>query len=583
VRSIVRVRVWALALVVGVLGLLPVATARAATVEDTPVSQSMRFTASDGVQLQTTLTSSGAVAPRPTVVEFSPYGRDSGTLAVGQDFNTLLVQIRGTGDSDGQFDALGPRSQLDVAEVLAWACGQSWSDGQLALNGFSASAIILYNSLHEQLPCVKAAVLRSGTFELYRDLLVPGGISNLVPGIGVLGLIGAPALEQGGDRLARDPASSLDVIQGLFTAGLDAGLLHPTLDGWWRERGFRGNVNSFPVLVIDGFFDVESRGAFEGYQELRSSGAHLLVVGGHDAAPAGTDRGVPEARAWLDHYVRGVDNGVEQHPRVHLLMADGDREDMVQGQYVARDATDWPVPGTRWEALNLDPHRSGTAQSLNDGSLTLDAPGAATVQTYPSLPTLPTNTDPANTAIVGSAGLDALFTGLPLLTEMTVSEGVGLTYTTAPLGADVLSAGPASLEIPLASTALETGIWVVLSDVSPDGVAHPLTAGRLLSSFPHVDEAKSRRDHTGRIVQPYGDFGQKAYALPGARRLYRVELWPVGNRFRAGHRLRVQIVGASAASPLGLPALNSVLVGSGSGARLLLPVLPGSNLPAALG
>jgi predicted acyl esterase len=578
-----RIRAWWIGVLAGVLALAPLTAAHPAAADDAAVQESVRFTASDGVELQTTLTAAGTIAARPTVVEFSPYGRNSGTLEVGPDYNPLLVQIRGTGDSDGQFDALGPRTQRDVEEVLSWACAQPWSDGRLALNGFSASAIILYNSLHRALPCVKAAVLRSGTFELYRDLLVPGGITNLLPGLGVLALIGAPALAQGGDRLARDPASSLDMIEGLFLSGLNAGLLHPTLDDWWRERGFRGNVNQFPVLVIDGFFDVESRGAFEGYQALRDSGAHLLVVGGHDAAPVGTDRGVPEAQAWLDHFVRGVDNGVEQHPRVRMLLADGDREDMIAGRYDVREATDWPVPGTTWQALNLDPRRSGTALSLNDGSLTLGDPGARSTQVYPALPTLPTNTDPANTAIVGSMGLDALFAGLPLLTDMTVSEALGLTYTTAPLREDVVSAGPGSLEIPLASTAPETGIWVVLSDVSPDGVAHPLTAGRLLSSFPAVDEARSRHDATGRIVAPYGDFSHKSYALPGARRLYRVELWPVGNRFRSGHRIRVQIVGASAASLLGLPALNSVQVGSGSGARLLLPVLPESDLASALG
>src|SRR6266576_2898415 len=72
--------------------------------------------------------------------EFSPYGRNSGTFAPGPDYNSLLVQIRGTGDSDGRFDALGPRTQEDVAEVLRWACHRPWSDGRLGLNGFSASA-----------------------------------------------------------------------------------------------------------------------------------------------------------------------------------------------------------------------------------------------------------------------------------------------------------------------------------------------------------------------------------------------------------------------------------------------------------
>src|SRR3954466_11572800 len=232
-----------------------------------PTSQNQRFTAGDGVTLETTVTGEGPLRARPVIVEFSPYGRGSATVDPGPAYNSLLVQIRGTGDSDGRFDALGPRTQADVAELLRAACDQPWSDGRLGLNGFSASAITIYNSLHRSLPCVRAAVLKSGTFELYRDLIWPGGISNLVPAAGVMGLIGAPALAQGGDRLRRNPASGADIARGLTEAGL-SGALHSTLDSWWRERGFRGDVNHLPTLVIDGFYDVESRGAFQGFQQL---------------------------------------------------------------------------------------------------------------------------------------------------------------------------------------------------------------------------------------------------------------------------------------------------------------------------
>jgi putative CocE/NonD family hydrolase len=166
-----------LLLTTGVLAATPAAAA-----EPEPTAQQIRFTTSDGVSLQTTLFSSDPSVPRPTVVEFSPYGNNSQTVTPSPGTNVLLVQIRGTGSSDGRFDALGPRNQADVPEVLQWACEQPWSNGSLGINGFSASAIIIYNSMHQQLPCVKAMVLKSGTFELYRDLLVPGGVSNIVPG-----------------------------------------------------------------------------------------------------------------------------------------------------------------------------------------------------------------------------------------------------------------------------------------------------------------------------------------------------------------------------------------------------------------
>src|SRR3954462_15957929 len=210
-----------LRLIVGCVATL-VALVAAGPAHAARTSQDIRFTTSDGVSLQTTVSREAPLAPRPTIVEFSPYGDNSGSFTPSPAYNLLLVQIRGTGDSDGRFDALGDRTQADVAEVLRWACRQPWSNGDLALNGFSASAITVYNSMHLALPCGRAAVLKSGTFELYRDLLWPGRIHNFAVGLGVLGLIGAPAVEQGGDRLRRNPASAVDTPDGIHQAGNDA-------------------------------------------------------------------------------------------------------------------------------------------------------------------------------------------------------------------------------------------------------------------------------------------------------------------------------------------------------------------------
>jgi predicted acyl esterase len=167
---------------------------------------------------------------------------------------------------------------------------------------------------------------------------------------------------------------------------------------------------------------------------------------------------------------------------------------------------------------------------------------------------------------------------------MTAAEPLGLSYTTEPLAADVLSAGPASLDLRLSTTAPQTGIWAVVSDVSPDNVAHPLMAARLLSSYPGIDREKSLVDpQTGDVVQAYGDYSHADPAPLRQSRLYHVEFWPIGNRFDAGHRIRLDVVGQSGASKPGVPGLNTVEVGGAGGSRLLFPVLPGSDLRAALG
>ncbi|GAA1731253.1 CocE/NonD family hydrolase [Aeromicrobium alkaliterrae] len=573
-------------LIVAAVGLLApflVVTSSSPALADTATEQ-IRFTTSDGVQLQTTLTGPGPITARPTVIEFTPYGPGSATFTPDENYNHLLVQLRGTGSSSGSFDALGPRSQQDVSETLQWACQQPWSNGRLGLHGFSASAIIVYNSMHLELPCVDTATLRSGTFELYRDLLVPGGVSNIVPGAAVILGIGGLALMQGPNRLATDPLASVDAIVGLLDSGVQAGLLHPTLDAFWRDRGFRGDANDLPILAVNGIFDVESRGAFEGYQELRDNGSHLLLAGGHDGYPAGTDGGQADMQAWFDHYLRDIDNGITDEPAVQLTLSDGDREDMLAGQLLHRDATDWPVPGTTWEALNLDATSSGTAHTLNDGSLTFGPAKQAGPQTYVPLPTNPLATDSPTASLLGVAGLNMLTAAIPGLNDMNGLIGLpGLSYTSPALAEDVVAAGPASLEVNLSTTSPETAIWAVVSDVHPDGTAHPLTVGRLLSSFPDIVEEKSLKDENGTVVQPYGDYSTKT-PLAGflAPRLYQVELWPIANRFKEGHRIRLDIVGASAFSLPTIPGINTVNVGGTSGSRLLFPVLPESDLSAAL-
>jgi hypothetical protein len=552
----------------GVLAALAFApSARAAT-----ATLNARVRMSDGVRLAATVTGRAPLRPRPVIVEFSPYGPGTMTTSDGPAYNYLLVQIRGTGASDGLFDALGPRTQLDVAQTLRWACRQPWSDRRLGLNGFSASAITVYNSLHLKLSCVRTAALRSGTFELYRDLLWPGGVSNFIPGLGVLALIGAPAAGQG---LGKSPVSDLDTAVGLIDAGINGGLEHQTLDSWWRERGFRGDANHHvPTLMLDSFFDVESRGAFQAFQALRRYGAHLLVVGAHDGAPAGTDDGDHAIKLWFDHYLRHVRNRIQRRPRVQLMLADGSRERYAAGHFVRYNAGNWPVPGTRWESLWLSAARSGSGHSLNDGSLVGSRPSSGTLAPYVAMPSVPTMSDVANSGFFGPDGLNQAAGAFPLATETNLAEPLGLTFTTPPLAHDLLSAGPAALDLRLSSTAPETALWAVIADVWPDGSSHPVAAGRLLSAYPNIIRGHSLVDRQGEVVQPYGDYSSRSDARLLAARTYQIEFWPIGNRFKRGDRIRLVILGASAASLPSLPAVNFVTAGGPDATRLLFPVLP---------
>ena len=555
------------------------------------VTQTAKFTASDGEQLHVILRGAGELSPRPLIVEFSPYGGASGVPDFGPAYNYVYVHARGTGSSTGTWSAVGPRDQQDVSEFLAWACTQPWSDGRIGLYGFSASAIAVYNSLHLPLDCVDAAALMAGTNDLYRDLLYPGGIPAIAPAIVVGTGVGAPILLSAPDRLQDSsktpPEHFLDSLEsGLGILGIlpDAFVTHTAEDDYWLDRTQRPGPNTFPVLANTGFYDVESRGPFQSYQMLRDLGilVHLRVFGAHDGFPVGTPGPFPEYQRWFDRFLLGQDNGIDREPRVQFLIGHGSYEAQLLGAVTKYDATDWPVPGTRWQPLYLDGARGGGAYSYNDGQLSITPVSAQATQPYPAVASFPLATDPHTSSAVTSASV-AFYSQTGFLTwQLLLAEPLALTYTTAAFAQDVDVVGPANLNVFLTTVNPEADLYAVVADVWPDGFAHAVGIGRLRTSYPNFIEARSLKDVNGEIVQPYPDHSLKTPSALGEQREYSVEFWPIGNRFQAGHRLRLYFVGAPSYL-IPSPSLNLVSVGGDTPSRLMLPVLPGSDACAALG
>lgn len=551
-----------------------------------PVTEAFKFETSDGAELHFLVTGAGDLRARPLIVEFSPYGTGSGVPDFGPSYNHVFVNVRGTGQSSGTWSAIGARDQRDIAEFLAWACQQPWSNGRIGLYGFSASAIAVYNSLHQELQCVEAAALMAGTADLYRDLLYPGGMFNLVPGAAVSFGVGLPLIAGGFLDFFETGQLPLDAIfsgTGFLGTILQV-ILHVNEDEFWIDRTQRPGPNRFPVLADTGFYDVESRGPFESYKLLRDQGVpvHLRVFGAHDGFPDGTPGPFVEYRRWFDRYLLDVDNGIDREARVQLLIGHGSYEAQIDGAVTKLDASDWPVPGTRWQTLFLDPTRGNGATSTNDGALAVAAPSRGATHPYLALTSLPTASDPNTTGTVAAAGASALFDVFPVLTQLALMEPLSLTWTTPALSEDVDVVGPATLTVFAASALPEADLHAVIADVWPDGSAHAVGIGRLRTGYPDLVEARTVRDARGEIVQPYADFSRKTLALPGQTREYHVEFWPLGNRFAAGHRLRLYLMGAATYS-VPTPNLNLLSVGGDTPSRLQVPVLPGGDLCRAIG
>jgi predicted acyl esterase len=568
----------ALAVSLALLAALGASSARAAL-----VTQDVWFTADDGVKLHATLGGDGSIVRRPLIVEDTPYGLTNGVNPfAGSAYNYVELQWRGTGQSAGALTATGSRDQKDLAEFLGWACDQPWSDANVGLYGFSASAIVVYNSMHEHLPCVKAAALMSGTVDLYRDLLWIGGIQNSAPGLYVEGGIFGPWLADAPGRAQNQPpASNVDAVDGYASAPAQV-QGHFTEDAYWRDRTFKGDADRIPVLADVGFYDVESRGAFLAYRATRRYGSHLLVLGAHDGWPVNTPDGptgpFTEYSRWFDHYLRGVDNGIAAEPSVSAYLSNGSRGKLLDGQWTHLSGSRWPLGGTRWTRLYLSPTKSATAQSLNDGTLSAAPVASKAEQTYPFAPSEPTETDQHTVATVGGTGIGPLTLNnlahtIPALANMQLSEPSSLTYTTAPLAGAIDAVGPASLDVYASSAAPFTDLVAILADVSPDGSAEPVAQGQLRTAYPYIDRSRSLKDRRGDIVEPYTDFSGLTPALPETTRRYHIEILPIGNHFAAGDRLRLYVVGTSMAMEGAPPGANTLSIGGATPSKLLFPTL----------
>ena len=562
-------------LLVGATGSAPVQ--RAASTEPF-TEQSLSFTADDGVILHATLGWFGALAARPLVVEDSPYAPDVSTLEwSGDAFNYVELQWRGTGLSGGSLDSTGTRDQQDLSEFLGWACTAPWSAGSIGLYGFSASAIVVYNSMHLGLPCVKAAALMSGTVDLYRDLLDIGGVPSPAVGFAVEGMILAPWMEDLVGRATGEPSTIPASVSGFVSA--PAGVAaNPTEDAFWNERTYQGDPGGIPVLADDGFYDVEERGAAQGYLATKVDGSHLLFMGAHDGFAAGTPGPFPHYTAWFDHYLLGQP---DSDPVVSLELSNGSRQQFLAGNVTSLTGTDWPLPGTSWTDLYLSHAASGSVRSINDGTLALAPDATPATQPYPFLPSLPSETDVHTSATIAGDGLDQAAAYFPQLTDMDLSGPTSLTYTTPVLERPVDAVGPVGLDLFASSTAPFTDLVAVVADVWPDGTAYPVATGWLRTTYPHYDPSKSF-DVGSDVVDPYTDFSTLDPALPGVSPEYHVEVLPIGNHFAAGHRIRLYVLGTPADMQAPPAGVNILSTGGMTLSRLVFPTY-GTSLASALG
>ena len=225
--------------------------------------QNVPVTMSDGTVLRAniyspTLNGEPAPGPFPVLLTQTPYGKDTTGVAgggTGEDpylvergYIDVVADVRGTGDSGGQFGLFDPAQQQDGATLVRWAAGLPHSNGKVGLYGASYLAInqlLTVGQLGPNSPVKAIFPVVSGN-DLYRDTSFDGGLIDIEFGSFYVGLTGS--LNEV-NPVAENPQDPLDTFEVELQHTADLGsfdlplLLNTSFDGdqaydgtYWQAR-----------------------------------------------------------------------------------------------------------------------------------------------------------------------------------------------------------------------------------------------------------------------------------------------------------------------------------------------------------
>ncbi len=480
------------------------------------VERDLAVPAADGVVLLADRYRPVGLERPPTVLVRSPYGRRGpfglmcGQAFASHGFQAVVQSVRGGFGSGGVFEALDERE--DGLATIAWLKEQPWFGGTFAMHGPSYLGYVQWAVAAEAGPELRALSMQV-TASSFRDAINVGGTfaleSTLIwvdltsrmkgPLSGVTTGILSPRRARRA-ALSGRPLSELDqVATGAQQRFFQDLLVHGPDTPFWDKRDFSPTVSrvSAPVNMTGGWYDIFLPWQMKDYAALRAAGhrPHLTIGPWTHADQRMMRDSVGEAVTWFRAHLLDDPSGLREQP-VRLF---------VTGAGEWRDYPDWPVPGMAEERWHLAP----------GGGLRPDAPPESPPDRYRYDPEHPT-------PFLGGPTL--LGDTRPSTDQRRLERRRDvLVYTSDVLTEDVEVIGPVSADLHVRSDREHTDFVVRLCDVAPDGESLNLCEGMR------------------RLVPGGTDEG------PDGVRHVAVELWPCGHRFRAGHRIRVQV--ASGAYP----------------------------------
>ncbi|MGB5865394.1 MAG: CocE/NonD family hydrolase [Sulfitobacter sp.] len=488
--------------------------------------------------------------PVPFILEFLPYRKRDGTCArdalthpyfAARGYACGRVDMRGNGDSEGLMeDEYTAQELADAVEVINWAARQPWCNGHVGMMGISWGG---FNALQVAALApepLKAVITLCSTVDRFADDIHYKGGCLLNENLGW----GATMWSY--SSRAPDPALRND-WRDAWLERLEhepflpsVWLRHQRRDTYWQHGSVCEDFGAIKakVLAVSGWGDAYKNAvpqlveALDGAKGIVGPWVHKYP---HFATPEPRIGFLQEALRWWDHWLKGIDTGVESDPDYRAYLMDGVRP---AAWYTER-------PG-RWiaEQRGATTHLPVQTLHLGEEDTLGDAP-----QTIAA--------DVATPAHCGAAAGEycAIWLGPEMPGDQRGDDALSRTFTSAPLNADMDLVGAPRITLSLSCDRPQGQIAVRLNHIHPNGASTRITYG--LMNLSHRNGSASPEPMTpGTVEEVTLDLDHIAYRIP------------------VGHRLRVSI--SNAYWPLLWPAPQAATVHLTKG-TITLPQRPSAG------
>jgi len=600
---------------------------------DVSPPQTVMVAMRDGVRLATDIylpARNGALAEGkfPVVLERTPYNKSAVISAarylVPHGYIVIAQDVRGRYASEGHWFPVrdDPNDGVDTAK---WLGQQPWFDGNLGTMGSSYGGATQHALAIGGAPYLKAMVPRNamsdvgyygirhnGAFELrwFNWVLTLGnaaGTANATPAAvrAATDPAAAPALVDMGNRV-REFVRGLPLRPGTtplklapdYEAWLTEAMAHGDYDDFWKNAGSSvvdhlAEYKDVPEYHTTGWYDSwGNQVANLNFVELRKAKRSLqrLIVGpwihsSENHSYAGEAQFTPDAALdlqafhlrWYDHWLKGVDNGVDREPPVRIyVMGGGDAHKTPEGRIFVgghwRDESEWPLG--RAKPTNYYLHAAGL---LSPDASANGAPITFLFDPHNPVPTLGGNVSSQGTLMFQGAADQRCRPDFWLCTDsrpLSARDDI-LVFQTPPLESNIEVTGRLIVKLWASSNAPDTDFTAKLIDVYPPN--KDFAGGVDLNIADSIVRARYRHGP-----------GKAEFLQPGQPEEFTIEMYPTSLVFQRGHRIRLDIsssnfprfdVNPNTAEPLNgnrrwQVAENTVYMDARHPSRIVLPVIP---------